>query len=99
MSKKSAHPGEVLRQVYLEPRGMSCNAAARELRVPVARVTEIVRGRRSVTADTALRLARLFLTTPEFWMDLQRDYDLAVARAALGRDLELVKPSRLPSDP
>ena len=73
------HPGEILREDLMKPSGLSINGLARELRVPVTRMSEIVNGRRSVTADTALRLARYFGTTPQFWMNLQAAYDLDVA--------------------
>ena len=76
------HPGEILREDLLEPLGVSINRLGRDLRVPVTRVSEIVNGRRGVTADTALRLARYFGTTPEFWMNLQAAYDLDVAQRA-----------------
>jgi addiction module HigA family antidote len=76
------HPGEILREDLLKPLGISINRLGRDLRVPVTRVSEIVNGRRSVTADTALRLARYFGTTPEFWMTLQAAYDLAVVQRA-----------------
>ncbi|MGH9588801.1 MAG: HigA family addiction module antitoxin [Terracidiphilus sp.] len=74
------HPGEFLRDDFLAPLGLSANALAIALRVPVTRISEIVRERRGITADTALRLARYFGTTPDFWMKLQMAYDLAVAR-------------------
>ena len=70
------HPGEILREDLLKPLGISVNRLGRDLRVPVTRMSEIVNGRRGVTADTALRLARYFGTTPEFWMSLQSAYDL-----------------------
>ena len=71
------HPGEFLREDFLAPMGLSSNALALALRVPVTRITEIVRERRGITADTALRLARYFGTTPDFWMKMQLSYDLA----------------------
>jgi len=71
------HPGETIREDYLKPLGMSVNRLALDLRVPATRMTEIVRGRRGITADTALRLARYFNTTPKFWLNLQTSYDLA----------------------
>ncbi len=74
------HPGEFLREDYLLPLGLSANALAIALRVPVTRISEIVRERRGITADTALRLARYFGTTPDFWMKMQMAYDLALAR-------------------
>jgi antitoxin HigA-1 len=76
------HPGEMLREEFMKPLGLSANALAIALRVPVTRISEIVRERRGITADTALRLARYFNTTPEFWMRLQMDYDLESAAAA-----------------
>jgi addiction module HigA family antidote len=70
------HPGEILREDLLKPLRISINRLGRDLRVPVTRISEIVNGRRGITADTALRLARYFGTTPEFWMSLQAAYDL-----------------------
>ena len=74
------HPGEVLREDLMKPLGISINRLGRDLRVPVTRMSEIVNGRRGVTADTALRLARYFGTTPEFWMNLQAAFDLDSAQ-------------------
>lgn len=76
------HPGEVLHEDLMKPLGVSINRLARELRVPVNRISEIVNGRRGITADTALRLARYFATTPEFWMNLQAAHDLDSAQRA-----------------
>lgn len=76
------HPGEMLCEEFMKPLGLSANALAIALRVPVTRITEIVRKRRGITADTALRLARYFNMTPEFWMRLQMDFDLESAAAA-----------------
>src|ERR1700733_9625116 len=73
------HPGEFLREDFLLPLGLSANALALALRVPVTRISEILRERRGITADTALRLARYFGTTPDFWMKMQMSYDLALA--------------------
>ena len=73
------HPGTFLREDFLVPLGLSANALALALRVPVTRISEIVRERRGITADTALRLARYFGTTPDFWMKMQMSYDLALA--------------------
>jgi addiction module HigA family antidote len=72
------HPGEVLAEDFLEPLGLSANALARRIGVPGNRVSMIVAGKRGVTGDTALRLAAAFGTTPEFWMNLQKGYELAV---------------------
>jgi antitoxin HigA-1 len=74
------HPGEILREDLLKPLGISINRLGRDLRVPVTRMSEIANGRRGISADTALRLARYFGTTPEFWMNLQAAYDLASAQ-------------------
>jgi addiction module HigA family antidote len=80
------HPGEILREDLMKPLGISINRLGRELRVPVNRVSEIVNRRRGITADTALRLARYFGTTPEFWMNLQAAYDLdSVQRSSADR--------------
>ena len=82
------HPGEVLREEFLEPLGLSAHALAIALRVPAPRVNDLVRERRSITPDTALRLARYFGTTPEFWINLQARYDLDAAKGAMGRRIE-----------
>lgn len=81
------HPGETIREDYLKPLGMSVNKLALELRVPARRMTEIVHGWRGITADTALRLARYFSTTPKFWLNLQTSYDLAVAAEARSEEI------------
>jgi addiction module HigA family antidote len=78
------HPGEVLREEFLVPLGMSAHALALELRVPAPRINDIVRERRAVTPDTALRLARYFGTTPQFWMNLQTSFDLKSAEIKIG---------------
>ena len=81
------HPGEVLLEEFLIPMGLSQNRIARNMSVPPRRINEIVHGKRAVTADTALRLARYFGTSEEFWMGLQADYDLEEARKKLGTRL------------
>jgi len=73
-------PGEILHEDFLEPLGLSAAALARALHVPANRITAVINGQRSVSADTALRLARYFGTTPEFWMRLQAEYELRKAR-------------------
>ena len=83
------HPGEFLREDFLVPLGLSANALALALRVPVTRVSEIVRERRGITADTALRLARYFGTTADFWMKMQMSYDLARASQEAIAQIEL----------
>src|ERR1700688_1133557 len=85
MSKSEAlmppvHPGEVLREDFMKPLGLTVNRLALELRVPATRIGEIVHERRRITAETALRLARYFRTNPEFWLNLQNFYDLEVSR-------------------
>ena len=75
-----SHPGEVLAELYLKPLGMSAIVLAKRLNVPRTRIERLVRGETSLTVDTAMRLARFFGNTPEFWMNLQRAYDLARAR-------------------
>lgn len=89
MTKKlsNVHPGEVLAEEFLAPIGLSQNALARALALPPRRINEIVLGKRAITADTALRLARYFETTAEFWMALQAAFDLEEAYVALGRVL------------
>jgi len=82
------HPGEVLAEEFLAPLGLSQYALAQALGVPQMRISEIVRGRRGVTPDTALRLARYFGTTAEFWVNLQARHDLEVVREAVGRAIE-----------
>lgn len=78
------HPGEILREEFMKPLSLSANALAQRLGVTTARVNEIANERRGITADTALRLARCFSTTPEFWMNLQQRYELEAARRAIG---------------
>ena len=87
-NRVTTHPGEVLGEEFLNPLSMSVNALAMALRVPATRIGAVVRGERSVTADTALRLARFFGTSPEFWMNLQAMYDLTRARQEVGRAIE-----------
>ena len=79
MPRVRTHPGEVLREEFLSPLGMSAHQLAEAIDVPVDRISEIVRERRSVTADTALRLAKHFDTTPEYWLNLQMAHDLSKA--------------------
>jgi len=85
------HPGEHLFEDFMTPLGLSRNAVARELRVPPQRISEIVQGRRSISADTALRLARYFGTSPQFWLNLQSSYDLQIALEVTGPELRLIR--------
>jgi addiction module HigA family antidote len=82
------HPGEVLKAEFLDEIGVSAYALAKALRVPANRVTAIINGERAITAETALRLARFFGTTDCFWMNLQSNYDLAVARQKAAARIE-----------
>jgi addiction module HigA family antidote len=89
-SKKLApvHPGEILQKEFLEPMGLSQNRLALALRVPARRINEIVLKKRRITADTALRLARYFQMSPQFWLGLQMDFDLDVAEDELEGKIE-----------
>jgi addiction module HigA family antidote len=82
MARLRTHPGEVLREEYLVPLGLSARALAKALDVPANRLTEIMRGTRDVSADTAIRLGRYFGTDPRFWLNLQAAYDLSKAEKA-----------------
>lgn len=84
----SIHPGEILRDEFLVPLSISVYALAEAIKVPRSRVNDIVLGRRSVSADTALRLGRYFGTSPDFWINLQARYDLDVAERALRRRVD-----------
>ncbi len=81
------HPGETLREDFLKPLGLTANRLAMELMVPVTRVNDIARGKRAITADTAPRLSRYFGTTPQFWMNLQANYELEMAADARGAEI------------
>lgn len=83
LMKNPAHPGEVLRELYLEPLGMSAIALAKRLYVPRTRIERLVKGETALTADTAMRLSTFFRTTPEYWMNLQRGWELARARKTI----------------
>ncbi|MEK7281585.1 MAG: HigA family addiction module antitoxin [Chloroflexota bacterium] len=82
------HPGEVLLEEFLKPMGLSQNRLALDIGVPPRRINEIVLEKRRITADTALRLARYFGTTPQFWLGLQTDYDIDMTSESLGSRLE-----------
>ena len=88
MNRLTTYPGEILREEYMIPLGLSANSLALDLHVPANRISAIANGTRAVTADTALRLARYFSTTAGFWMNLQSAYDLSVAQDSLGSKLE-----------
>ena len=85
---RPVHPGEVLHEEFLKPMGLSQNKLALDIGVPPRRINEIVLGKRGITADTALRLARHFSMSAQFWLGLQVDYDLDVARNKLARKMD-----------
>ena len=85
---KPVHPGEVLFEEFLKPNGISQNRLAINIGVPARRINEIVLGKRSISADTALRLARYFGTSAKFWLGLQMDYDLDIAEDEIGERLD-----------
>jgi len=86
------HPGEVLMEEFIEPLGITQHKVAVAIGVPARRINEIVHGKRRITADTALRLARYFGTSDLFWVNLQNRYDLEVERDALGKTLDSIQP-------
>lgn len=93
----TTHPGEVLREEFMLPLGVSINKLAGDLDIPVSRVSDLANGRRSVTPDTALRLATYFKTSPEFWLNLQSAYDLSKLKAEKGE--RIIESIREPSRP
>src|SRR5512133_229683 len=88
ITRAPVHPGEMLREDFMKPLGISINGLALELHVPVTRVSEILNERRGITADTALRLARHFGTSADFWMNLQKDYELILTRQKSLKSIE-----------
>ena len=82
------HPGEILLEDFMKPKGISINRLARDIAVPPGRISAIVNGKRAITADTALRLGKYFGTTPEVWMGLQADYDLRLALRTIGPEVD-----------
>jgi antitoxin HigA-1 len=93
----STHPGEILKEEFMAPLGLSANRLAIDLAVPATRIGDIIRAEspRAISADTALRLARYFQTTPDFWMNLQASYDLSKAEVEKGREIaSRVKPMK-----
>lgn len=81
-------PGEILLEEFMKPLGISINRLARDIHVPPGRISEIVNGKRAITADTALRLGRYFDVSPEIWLNLQADYELRVAKRDSGKEIE-----------
>ena len=88
VTRAPVHPGEMLREEFMKPLQISMNGLALELHVPVTRISEIVNERRGITADTALRLARYFGTSADFWMNMQRDYELILAQQKSWKTIE-----------
>jgi addiction module HigA family antidote len=91
MSRKQLQPippGEILREEFMRPLGITITALARDLAVPANRISQLVRGKRAFSADTALRLGKYFGTSPEIWLDLQSDYDLRLARRTIWKQIE-----------
>ncbi len=99
-SKKNAvpawtiHPGEILREEFLKPMGLSANELARSIHVPAPRINDIVLERRGITADTAVRLARFFNMSEEFWMNLQLQYEIRVTLQRLRKTIRKIQPRR-----
>jgi addiction module HigA family antidote len=86
-------PGEILKEEFMDPSEITQNALGRAIKVPPGRINEIIRGKRVITADTALRFAAYFGTTPGFWMNLQSHYDLEVAKDARDKDIATIRPA------
>ena len=89
------HPGEILMEEFLKPMGISLSALARDINVPPGRISQIVGGKRAITADTALRLGKYFGVSPEMWIGLQSDYELRLARRTSGREIDRVVKRRV----
>jgi addiction module HigA family antidote len=88
LQRIGTHPGEMLREEFLVPLGITQNALALKIRVPATRIGDIIHGKRAITPDTALRLARFFGNSPEFWLNLQQMHDLSKARLELRKTIE-----------
>ena len=97
-SMRPIHPGEIIKEEYLEPLGMSANALAVALRIPAPRINDVIRQKRGISIDTALRLARYFNTTAQFWMNLQISYDLKIARQKMTKIEEEIIPLQTTTD-
>ena len=87
---QNIHPGEVLKEEFLVPMGISAYRLSKDINIPQTRVSEIIHGRRKITADTAVRLSRYFGTSPQFWLGLQNDYDLEEVLEVKGREFEAI---------
>ena len=82
------HPGEILIEEFMRPKEISINRLARDIVVPPNRISEIVNGKRGITADTALRLGKYFSVSPETWLSMQADYDLRIAKQTIGKEVD-----------
>ena len=89
---KNVHPGEVLKEDFLKPLNITAYRLAKETKIPQTRISEILKGKRRITADTALRLSKFFGNSPEFWLGLQNDYDLEEEKRNITRELEEIQP-------
>jgi len=89
---KNIHPGEILLEEFLKPMGITAYRLAKEIKIPQTRISQIIHGKRRITADTALRLSKFFGTTAQFWLGLQDDYDLEEEQENLKKELEKIKP-------
>lgn len=89
------HPGEILREEFLKPMGMSAYELAKRLRVPPPRVNDIVLERRGISANTAVRLARFFGTSEQFWLNLQANYEISLVKAEHAKEIDLIEPRPL----
>lgn len=90
------HPGEVLREEFLNPMGMSVYELAKRLHVPAPRMNDIVLERRGISADTAVRLSRFFQTSEQFWLNLQGSYEISQVKSERGEELERIQPLKMP---
>lgn len=89
---ENIHPGKILQEEFLEPLGISAYRLSKETFIPQTRISEIIKGRRRITADTALRLSKYFGTSPKFWLGLQDDYDIEEEQSHRKKELDNIKP-------
>jgi len=89
---KNVHPGEVLKEEFLKPLNITAYRLAKETKTPQTRISEILKGKRRITADTALRLSKFFGNSPDFWLGLQNDYDLEEEKGIITKELEEIRP-------
>ena len=88
---RNIHPGEILQEEFLEPFDITAYRLAKEIKIPQTRISQILQGRRRITADTALRLSEFFGNSPQFWLGLQDDYDLEEERSKIGDELSAIQ--------